>query len=507
MSQKTLPFKYEESKRDRGITSLGGLPLYAGLAYVTGLYESMRKHIQIRQDSQGWTDSQVIMSLILLNLAGGDYVEDLSVLEADEGFCRVLRRVELHDLSRKERREMERRWRKEKRRFVPSPTAVFRYLEAFHDEEEEKKRRPGKAFIPAPNQHLMDLGRVNGDLMLFTQKKDGAEVATLDMDATLIETMKEEALYSYKGFKSYQPLNVWWAEKQVVVHTEFRDGNVPAGFENLRVLKEALEHLPEGMEKVYFRSDTAGYQHDLLKYCEMGENKRFGRIEFAVGCDVTEEFKKAVLEVEESQWHPIYKKIGKIKVKIPQEWAEVCFVPNAIGHSKKGPEYRYMAWREPLKQRPLPGMEQGILFPFPTLTMKDKSYKIFGLVTNREMEGEELIHWYWERCGKSEEAHGIMKNDLAGGKLPSGSFGENAAWWWCMILAFNLNALMKNLVLREEWKKKRMKAIRYGIINIPARIINHSRELIIQFRKGHPSFNLLNNARARIIELGCVPVG
>jgi len=101
-----------------------------------------------------------------------------------------------------------------------------------------------------------------------------------------------------------------------------------------------------------------------------------------------------------------------IKVKIPQEWAEVCFVPNAIGHSKKGPEYRYMAWREPLKQRALPGMEQGILFPFPTLMMKDKSYKIFGLVTNREMEGEELIHWYWERCGKSEEAHGVMKNDF-----------------------------------------------------------------------------------------------
>ena len=185
----------------------------------------------------------------------------------------------------------------------------------------------------------------------------------------------------------------------------------------------------------------------------------------------------------------------------------MCFVPNAIGHSKKGPEYRYMAWREPLEQKVLPGMEQALLFPFPTLTMKDKRYKIFGLVTNRKMEGEELIHWYWERCGKSEEAHGVMKNDLAGGKLPSGSFGENTAWWWCMILAFNLNALMKSFVLREEWKKKRMKATRYGIINIPARIINHSRELIIQLSKGHPSFTLLNNARERLMELGCVPAG
>ncbi len=36
-----------------------------------------------------------------------------------------------------------------------------------------------------------------------------------------------------------------------------------------------------------------------------------------------------------------------------------------------------------------------------------------------------------------------MKGDLAGGKLPSGDFGENAAWWMFMILAYNLNAAMK----------------------------------------------------------------
>ena len=36
-----------------------------------------------------------------------------------------------------------------------------------------------------------------------------------------------------------------------------------------------------------------------------------------------------------------------------------------------------------------------------------------------------------------------MKDDLAGGKLPSDDFGENASWWWIMILAHNLNAMMK----------------------------------------------------------------
>jgi hypothetical protein len=66
-------------------------------------------------------------------------------------------------------------------------------------------------------------------MMAFSQRQDEEEIATLDIDATVVETTKEESLYSYKGYKSYQPINVWWDEKQMVLHTEFRDGNVPAG--------------------------------------------------------------------------------------------------------------------------------------------------------------------------------------------------------------------------------------------------------------------------------------
>jgi hypothetical protein len=38
----------------------------------------------------------------------------------------------------------------------------------------------------------------------------------------------------------------------------------------------------------------------------MGKNERFGRIEFAIGCNVTKEFKKAVAEVGEEDWQPVY---------------------------------------------------------------------------------------------------------------------------------------------------------------------------------------------------------
>jgi len=124
-------------------------------------------------------------------------VDDLRILEKDDGFSRVLRRAESYGMRRRERRAVERRWRKERRRSVPSPSAVFRYLRGFHDEKEERKRVPHKAFIPAANEALEGLGKVNGDLVAFVQSRSPQTCATLDMHASLVETEKQEALYCY----------------------------------------------------------------------------------------------------------------------------------------------------------------------------------------------------------------------------------------------------------------------------------------------------------------------
>ena len=508
MAQGILPFKYETEKNTTGMTALAGLPVYLDLAQVIGLSKSIRKHLKLRKNGQGWTDSQIVLPLILLNLAGGNCVEDIKKLEADDGFCEVLKKAEVHGLKRKVRRALLRRWRKEKTRTVPSPSSIFRYLAKFYNMEQEGLRQPGKAFIPAPNEHLQGFVKINKELAAFSGFRNSESTATLDMDATLVSTNKIDALFSYKGYKAYQPLNTWWFEQGIILHTEFRDGNVPAGFEQLRVFKEALDCLPKEVKKVRLRSDTAGYQHNLLRYCATGENSRFGVIEFAIGCDVTQEFKKAVAQVEESEWKPIYKTAYGEKYATGTEWAEVCFVPNAIGHSKKDPAYRYLAKREALeKQQELPGMDHQIELPFPTMDIEDRRYKVFGMVTNMDWEGERLIHWLHERCGKSEEAHAVMKDDLAGGKLPSDDFGENAAWWWIMILALNLNAMMKKLAMGVPWISKRMKAVRFSFINLPGRVVTRSRSLIIRLTKNNPAMELLINAREKIAMLQPVPTG
>ena len=125
------------------------------------------------------------------------------------------------------------------------------------------------------------------------------------------------------------------------------------------------------------------------------------------------------------------------------------------------------------------------------------------MVTNLlDLPGDQVIYWLRDRCGKSEEAHAVMKRDLAGGRLPSKLFGADAAWWGTMILTMNLHLLMKVLVLGEEWIPKRMKAVRYGIINLPGRLVNHARQLILRLSAGHPANRLLIEARRRIADLG-----
>lgn len=501
MTQGVLSFQYEVDSSSNGMTALAGLPPYIDLAAASGLIDSLRRHMKVcAGQSQGWADDQIVMSLVLLGIAGGDSVNDLRIMNEDEGFARVLRRVEWHGLTRKERRERERRWHKERKRAVPSPSVVFRYLEAFSDPPEEAKRGMGYAFIPALNGHLRELGLVNEDLLGFAQRKSPQEVATLDQDASLVETYKKEALFSYQGTKAYQPLSTYWAERDMVVHSEFRDGNVPAGYGNLRALQQALKALPIGVVKVCFRSDTAAYQKDLLGYCAEGKDERFGVIEFAVGVDVTLAFKEAVAKVREEDWRPLEKEIEGKLVKTDQEWAEVNFVPNWVGHKKSSPEYRFIAIREVLQQQELPGLNDAQL-PFPTLDMNNIRYKLFGVVTNRDISGDRVINWYRGRCGKCEEMHSVMKEDLAGGHLPSSSFGANAAWWAITVLAFNLNSLMKRLALPQGWTSKRLKAVRFGLIHVAGRVMTRARQLIIRLSASHPAYGLLLEARRCIAGL------
>ena len=232
MAQGLLSFHYEAERSGEGLTALAGLGVYLELFQAAGLPEAVRRHVRAA-GKQGWHDVQMVGAGLALNLAGGACVDDPERLEKDEGFTRLMREAEKRMLTRRERRALKERLRRGRKRTLSSPTAMLDWLAKFHNADEEAKREAGKAFIPAVSKLLAGLMAPNGALISFLQGHRPETTATLDEDATLVETHKRQALFCSKKFRAYQPLNVWWWEQGVILHSEFRDGNVPAGFDKL----------------------------------------------------------------------------------------------------------------------------------------------------------------------------------------------------------------------------------------------------------------------------------
>ena len=98
MTQGLLPFQYLRDKTEPNLTSFAGLPLYLDLMNVSGLRTTIDQQLQSK--TQGWRDLHIILSLILLNLAGGDCVEDIERLQQDEGLATLCLRVETYGMAR-----------------------------------------------------------------------------------------------------------------------------------------------------------------------------------------------------------------------------------------------------------------------------------------------------------------------------------------------------------------------------------------------------------------------
>ena len=180
--------------------------------------------------------------------------------------------------------------------------------------------------------------------------------------------------------------------------TEMRDGNVPAREGNERVLMRFLELLPDRIEEVMIRSDSAGHSADVIRLCNRPELRPaalqcFGVIGLAISAVRSQELMAAVAKVPEVEWKPLRVlknrspegggKPALVEVDSEEEAiAEVNFVSNEDGYSKREGMIRYIAVR-----RALPGA-LGVNddeLPHPP----DKpAYAIRVLITNIPAPGE-----------------------------------------------------------------------------------------------------------------------
>lgn len=456
-----LPFKVIEDETGEALTSYSGLPLVVETCEALGLARLVKEHVRIKQRQRGYSESEYVQSLIALIAAGGDCLEDIERLRSDAGLKLLLGEL-------------------------PSAEAVRFFLYGFHDEKLLEARPEQGAFIAPETAPLAGLWEVQREVVLKASRQEEPKQATIDQDATVVESHKEQSRMTYLGERGYQPVINYWVEQDLILSDEFRDGNVPAGMDCLSSFLRATRALPQSVETIYFRSDSAAYQHKLLDVMREGIelNGKQIPVYFGISADVSEALRGKIVSVSESAWKPLRRLTEKGLIEGRKEWAEVEFIPTAPSTKKEMKPDRYLA----IRVRPW----QGELFS------DGNSYHYYAVVTNRwEMEGEELLRWQRERCGSVEKVHDVLKNDLAGGVMPCGRYYANAAWWRLNCLCYNVISIMKRKALPKSFWPVRMKALRFHLIGVAGKVVSHARMMFLKITEGLIGYRA---ARSQLVE-------
>ena len=413
--------------------------------HVPGLIEA---NVSVKHRQRGFTEAQFAETLVLLNAVGGDSYADVELLQADRCLAQGLG------------------YR------LPKATALREFCEAFHDEE--KVTRPADyqqlAFIPEDSARLEGLGRVMAGVVhrgarLYEQQQTPLLTATVDLDATIIESHKQAATWSYEKIKGYQPAVAVWAEADLVLADEFRDGHVPAGMDPLQLAQQAFNALPSGIQRRAFRGDSACYEQKLLAWLRAPERAQEpgGPIEFGISADMSQPLRKVAVAVPEKEW----KTLKQERNGVLRQWAELPFVPSARYEHKAAQPLRYVGIR---LVKP-----QGELFDDGSRTA------YFAVVTNRRDRGDRVIDWHREKAGTIEHVHEEVKNGLAGGVLPSGKFGANAAWFRFALLSYNVLSLIRGLALDGDFRRAKIRTLRLHLIHVAGRMNRFGCKLKLRF--------------------------
>lgn len=459
MSQGIFPYTVQTTDRADAVTARAGLPLVIEMMRAFGLDKAIAEHVDVRVRESGYSEVELIEALVTLMASGGECFDDIDVLKADLGLCRLLGRT------------------------LPGADALRRFLYTFHDDvlirTAQQNVAPGAiAYIPAENAALDGLAKVIVKLVHRVAAQGKCTKATIDHDATIQESHKKEALPHYKGGRGYQPAVALWVEQDLVIADEYRDGNVPAGMSNLPLIQRAFSSLPSAVRTYFFRADSACYEQSVLKWLsnKNREGGVKGTIGFTISADMTKELRALCVAVPDGNWTHVDDRSDETVA-----CADVEFTPG--DWPKDAEPLRYIAVRIRKKQ--------GLLFA------EGSDTKFLAVVSNRTtIKAPELLRWHWEKAGTIEHVHDVTKNEIGASVPPCGRFGANAAWYRLSLLTYNVLSALKSIALPSALNAARPKRLRFSVFTIAGRIASHAGNLVLHI--GHEAERIAGLIAARV---------
>jgi len=241
------------------ITAHAGLVLVRDLGERLGVDELLDR-VTVKKRRRGYSVSQQALALCETLIAGGDCLDDATLLRADAAQEQLRGHA------------------------VPDPTTLGRFLRSFN------------------LGHIRQFERALDELFVRVHPLLEREAVTLDLDATLVEHhgpagSRQGTRGTYAGKVAWHPLLCFVGETGEWLHGKLRNGHAAASRGAGRFVAECLDRVPASA-RVYLRADEGFWGKRFFAELERRQ------ITYAVGAPLIASVKARIAAIPASDWRP-----------------------------------------------------------------------------------------------------------------------------------------------------------------------------------------------------------
>jgi hypothetical protein len=295
----------------------------------------------------------------------------------------------------------------------------------------------------------------------------------LDLDSTVLTVYgrQEGAEVGYnpkkRGRRSYHPLLCFEGITRDIWDGSFHPGNVHSASVACALLKQVFMAIPSSVKDIRVRADNAFYDHEIIEFLKQ---------------------RRAFYAIVAKLSRPVKARLGGLRFRQASGdifAAEFYYQPQGW----KAPA-RFIVIRRPVLEEPT--------WQLSLFQMKGFTYQ--AIVTNLPLTPYHVWRFYNSRA-EAELVIRELKEAYALGKIPTGIWKTNVAYFHLVLFAYNLLNWFKRFCLPEPYNRRSLQTIRRDLLAIPGELVRPQGIPTIRLPASYPYRNLFLKTLNRIHRL------
>lgn len=281
---------------------------------------------------------------------------------------------------------------------------------------------------------------------------------TLDLDTSVLTVYgrQEHAEIGYnpkkRGRRSYLALLGAEAATGDVWEASYHPGNAHPSTIFPAHLERAFAKIPQAVREVRVRADSAFYDRAIIEFLEAHAAR------YTIVARLTTRLKEKITSLRYA------------RVSAGVSAADFPYQP----HGWPGPR-RFIAIRRPVQEEPS--------YQLTLWRLGNYTYQVF--VTNLELLPLNLWRFYNGRA-RAELVIREMKEAYALGKIPTGLWDANVAYFQIVVFAYNLLNWFKRFCVPPEWQRLTLQTLRQRLLLIPAELVRPQGRAVLKMPRSYP---------------------